>query len=572
MAEAVAREIDTVDSCLVFANTRNQVERWYQALLEIRPDWAGRIALHHGSLDRAVRDFVEDGIKSGMLRCVVCTSSLDLGVDFHPVERVFQVGSPKGVARLLQRAGRSGHQPGELSRVTCVPAHAFELVEVDAARRVAERGEIEPRTPLSKPLDVLAQHIVTIGIGTGFREESLLAEVRTTHAYRELKDSEWDDALAFAAWGGETLQAYDQYHRLKRDGDIYTAASKKHASRHRMMIGTIASDAALRVKYQNGASLGTVEENFIAKLSPGQKFLFSGRVLEFIRLRGTEAIVKRSSGQAVTVPKWFGGKLPLSTHLCQGVRESLSSAERGEYVTPELDAVAPILELQRSLSRLPREDELLIEQVETREGHHIFIFPFEGRSVHEGLSTLLAWRLSQRQQISFSITVNDYGLELLSSQPVEIAAHVADGLFDRESLESHIGESMNASELAKRQFRSIARVSGLIFQGYPGQSKSNRQLVASSSLLYDVFDRHEPDHFLIQQARREVIESRFELSRMIGLLERIEHGTIRIHRVDRPTPLAFPILADRIRSRISSEKVEDRLRRMIEELEARPVT
>jgi ATP-dependent Lhr-like helicase len=338
------------------------------------------------------------------------------------------------------------------------------------------------------------------------------------------------------------------------------------------MIGTIASDAALRVKYQNGATLGTVEENFIAKLSPGEKFLFSGRVLEFIRLRGTDAIVKRSSGQAVTVPKWFGGKLPLSTHLCQGVRESLSRAERGDYDTAELDAVSPILELQRSLSRLPREDELLIEQVDTRDGHHIFIFPFEGRSVHEGLSTLLAWRLSQKQRISFSITVNDYGMELLSSQPVDIAAHVAEGLFDRESLEDHIGESMNASELAKRQFRSVARVSGLIFQGYPGQSKSNRQLVASSSLLYDVFDRHEPDHFLIQQARREVIESRFELSRMIGLLERIDRGTIQIHRVDRPTPLAFPILADRIRSRISSEKVEDRLRRMIEELEARPVS
>ncbi|HAV75060.1 MAG TPA: DNA ligase-associated DEXH box helicase, partial [Limnobacter sp.] len=294
--EFVAREIDQSASTLVFTNTRSQAEIWYQALLEARPDYAGLLALHHGSLDKTVRDWVEQGLKNGSLKAVVCTSSLDLGVDFLPVERVIQIGSPKGVARLLQRAGRSGHAPGRPSRITVVPTHALELVEAAAARHAAQQKQIESRFSPQAPLDVLVQHLVTVAMGTGFKPDELFAEVCTTSAYENLSRSQFDWALAFVEKGGESLAAYPDYQRVAADEEgIYRVPRRDIARRHAMSVGTIVSDAAMHVAWMTGGRLGTIEEGFIARLKTGDCFSFAGRVLELVKVRDMTAYVRKAN-------------------------------------------------------------------------------------------------------------------------------------------------------------------------------------------------------------------------------------------------------------------------------------
>ncbi|MCG8511400.1 MAG: DEAD/DEAH box helicase, partial [Rhodospirillales bacterium] len=277
LLQQVIETIEEAKTSLLFTNTRSQAELWYQKIILKRPDLIGAVAIHHGSLDRAVRNEVEDLIRAGRLKAVVCTSSLDLGVDFSPVDQVLQLGSPKGVARLMQRAGRSGHQPGAISRVLGVPTHAFELIEFSAAREAIDQRRIEARPPLRKPLDVLAQHVITLACGEGFVPRELFDEVRTTHAYRDLTGQEWRWTLAFAEHGGETLRAYPQYARICLCDGRYTASSAPHAKQHRMTIGTITSDTAMLIKFRNGKTLGSIEESFVARLKPGDRFLFSGR-------------------------------------------------------------------------------------------------------------------------------------------------------------------------------------------------------------------------------------------------------------------------------------------------------
>lgn len=564
----VVAAIEEGKTALVFTNTRSQTEIWYQALLEARPDWAGEIALHHGSLDRKVRDWVEDGLREGSLRCVVCTSSLDLGVDFAPVDRVLQVGSPKGIARLAQRAGRSGHRPGAESRVTCVPTHAFELIEVAAARRALESGRIEPRAPLEKPLDVLAQHLVTIAVGGGFDAADLLAEVRSTRAYRELTDAEWDWALDFVTRGGPALRAYPEYRRVvAREEGGYTVPDATTARRHRLSIGTITSDAELHVQTLGGSRLGTVEESFIARLHPGDRFILAGKVLELEAVRDMTAYVRKAKGRSATFPRWLGGRLPLSTALAAAVRDRLGEARRGHFDGPEMQAMRPILELQAAWSKIPEADELLIERLRSREGHHLFFYPFEGRLVHEGLAALLAWRISRRQPITFTLAVNDYGIELLSPDPAPIEEALAHGLLSPHNLLEDIPASLNAAEMARRQFREIARIAGLLFQGFPGARKPARHLQASSGLFYEVFTQYDPGNLLLHQAHREVLEQQLESGRIGRTLARLEASRVTLLEIERPTPLGFPLLVDRLREKLSSEKLADRVRKMQARLE-----
>lgn len=563
----VVAAVEEGRTALVFTNTRSQTEIWYQALLDARPEWAGEIALHHGSLDRKVRDFVEDGLRQGTLRCVVCTSSLDLGVDFAPVDRVVQVGSPKGIARLAQRAGRSGHRPGVPSRVTCVPTHAFELVEVAAARRALEDGCIEPRAPQERPLDVLAQHLVTVAAGGGFRSPELFEEVRTAWAYRDLTPAEWDWTLDFVTRGGPALAAYPEYRRVvERDG-LYTIADRAVARRHRMAIGTITSDAAVNVQYLTGGRLGTVEESFIARLRPGDRFLFAGRLLELDTVRDMTAYVKRARGSGGSVPRWMGGRLPLSTALAASVRQRLEEARGGLFHGPEMEAVRPLLELQAAWSAIPAADELLIERLKSRDGHHLFLHPFEGRLVHEGLAALFAWRISRLAPITFTLAVNDYGIELLSPDPPPVEEALAAGLLAPGDLAADILGSLNAAEMAKRQFRDIARIAGLLFQGFPGQKKAARHLQASSGLLYEVFARYDPGNLLLHQAHREVLEQQLERSRLGRALARLSEARVRLLDIARPSPLAFPLMVEHMREKLSSEKLADRVRRMQAQLE-----
>lgn len=558
----VIAELDQANTALVFTNTRSQTELWYQHLLAARPDWAGKMALHHGSLDRDVRSWVEEQLRTGGLRCVVCTSSLDLGVDFSPVERVFQIGSPKGVARLLQRAGRSGHQPGVASRVTCVPTHAFELVEVAAVREAVARRWIESRPPLEKPLDLLAQHAVTIALGSGFTKRELLDEVRSTYAYRNLTDQEWDWVLAFIVHGGNSLQAYPDYHRVAFEEDKYTVQNRRIARQHRMSIGTITSDAAMKVKYLKGPTLGTIEEAFIARLKPQEKFVFAGRTLTLVRVKDMTAWVRKARDSEAAVPRWMGGRMPLSTELSLAVREKLTEVQQGQLDSVELQSAQEIFELQARWSVIPNQEELLIERVKTREGHHLYLYPFAGRFVHEGLAAIFAYRLARLQPITFTWSVNDYGMELLSTDRAPLTEALERGLFNPQQLREDIQASLNETEMAKRQFREIARVAGLVFHGFPGQTKNARQLQASSGLFYDVFREYDPSNLLLHQAHREVLDHQLEYSRLHATLVRLQNSRILLQEPKRPTPFAFPLLVDRLRERLSSEKLADRIQKM----------
>ena len=563
----VIAAIEEGETALVFTNTRATAEIWFQALLAARPDWAGILALHHGSMDRGTREWVEDGLREGKLRCVVCTSTLDLGVDFTPVDRVLQVGSPKSVGRLIQRAGRSGHQPGAVSRLTCVPTNALELVDVAAARSALDAREIEARRPVERPLDLLAQHAVTVAVGGGFRSDELLAEVRTTWAYRELRDDEWRWVLDFVTRGGTALQSYPEYSKVVAQDGCYRVTSRMATMRHRMSIGTIVSESAMKVQFVRGRTIGTVEENFIARLRPGDGFTFAGRVLEFVRVRGMVAYVRRSTAKSNVVPHWSGARMPISPQLAAWIRVKLDEARRGIFLGPEMEAVRAILELQAAWSRLPAVDELLVERVRTREGHHLFFYPVEGRLVHEGLAALFAYRIAQLGPISFTLAANDYGLELLSPERAPLDQAIEAGLLSPEHLLHDIPASLNAAELARRQFREIARIAGLVFQGYPGAAKAAKQVQASSELIYDVFARYDPDNLLLFQAHREVMERQLEQSRLARALQRIAEGRLSVVEVERPTPLAFGLVVDRAREQVTSEKIGDRIRRMVAPLE-----
>ena len=563
----VIAAIEEGGTTLVFTNTRATAEIWYQALVLSGVPWAGRIGLHHGSLDRAEREAVEDGLRSGELRCVVCTSSLDLGVDFSPVDRVLQVGSPKAVGRLVQRAGRSGHRPGALSRVTCVPTSALELVDIAAARSAVEAGQIEARPPVERPLDLLAQHAVTVALGGGFRADELYAEVRTTRAYRDLPPDEWDWVLDFITRGGEALRAYPEYAKAVLVDGVYRVTSRMIAMRHRMSIGTIVSESSLKVRYVRGRTLGTVEENFIARLRPGDRFTFAGKPLEFVRVRDMTAWVRKAPSAEGAVPKWSGLRLALSPELAAAVRQKLDEARRGVFEAPEMQKVRPVLELQAAWSLLPRPDELLIERTTTREGHHLFFYPVEGRLVHEGLAALFAYRIAQLGPITFTLAANDYGFELLSAERAPLDEALQGGLLSTEYLFNDIPASLNAAEMARRQFREVARVAGLIFQGFPGAAKSVKQLQASSGLIYEVFAKYDPENLLLRQAQREVLERQLERSRLGRTLARLGNGRVTVLEVERPTPFAFPLLVDRLREQLSTEKLSDRVRRMADPLE-----
>ncbi len=569
LGKQVAEVIDRHRSTLVFTNTRSQTEIWYHTLLYMMPDLAGQIAVHHGSVDRQVRHWIEDQLRGGNLKCCVCTSSLDLGVDFSVVDHVIQIGSPKGNARLVQRAGRSGHQPNKPSKVTFVPTHALELAELAALRDSIAANQIESRVPLKISLDVLAQHVVTVAMGGGFKPEELFEEVRTTMAYRELTQTQWQWVLDFAVRGGETLRAYPDFRRIELVGDRFVVTDKKVIREHRMSMGTIVSDASVKVKYQNGGSLGSVEESFISRVSPGDKFRLGGKLLELIKIQDNAAWVKKAKGKSTTVPRWMGGRMPLSNELAEAFRLKLQQAREGKFISPEMKAIRPILELQMNWSVLPNMNEFLVESLKDRDGYHLFLYPFAGRLVHEGLAALIAYRMSQMQPISFTMAMNDYGIALGSPTEAPFEAAIDRGLLRTDDIADDIGASLNASEMTKRQFREIARVAGLIKQGYPGQrQRSARHTQASSNMFFDVFQEYDPDNLLLKQAQREVLEQKLEQVRLTQTLARLNQSELIFRKLLRPTPLAFPLIVDQLRDRLTSEKLSDRIKRMQETLEA----
>ncbi len=558
---------------LLFTNTRAMTELWYQKLLEVAPWLAGQMAMHHGSLDREVREWVEEALQKGTLKLVVCTSSLDLGVDFHPVETVIQLGSPKGISRFLQRAGRSGHQPGATSRIYFLPTHALELLEAaalkEAVARVTQADEVqllERRARLAKPMDVLVQYLVTLAVGGGFCGSEIFAEVLGTQAYRNLTTDEWAWCVQFITTGGESLTAYEEFQKVEQEGtDFYVVHSRRVALRHRLSIGTIVSEPTVQVRLLRGGYVGTLDEYFVARLKVGDTFFFAGKTLELVDFRAMVARVKPSRKKTGQIPRWVGARLPLSSELADLVVRHLANYRRAR--SPEVRRLAPLLDLQAAWSAVPKVGELLVEQVQTDEGYHVFFYPFEGRMIHELLAGIFAWRISQMLPITFSMAMNDYGFELLSDTEIPLEHALEVGLFSTENLLDDLAHSLNNSEMATRRFREIAAIAGLMFQGYPGKNVQTRHLQASAKMLFEVFTAYEPGNLLVRQAYDEVRGQHTADDRLRAALVRMASKKRLLKHPPRPSPLAFPILVDRMRNQLSSETLEDRVGRIQAELE-----
>jgi ATP-dependent Lhr-like helicase len=563
LIDEVVQIIKSSKSTLIFTNTRSQCELWFQGLMHQYPELAGEVAMHHGSIQKETRLWVEDAIRNESLKACVCTSSLDLGVDFAPVETIIQVGGPKGVARFLQRAGRSNHRPNEASVIYFLPTHALELIEASALQKAVKTQAVEDRMPFILCYDVLIQHLCTLAIAGGFYPDQIYQEIKNTFCFAGITDDEWDWCLKFIVYGSSSLQNYDEYKKVSiaEDGRYYID-DKGIAMRHRLQMGTIVSSTSVSVRFQTGGYIGSVEEFFISKLERGDVFVLGGRTLEFIRMKGMIAQVKLSTKKKAKVTTWAGSKQPLSSQLGELLREEMQHFQTGKKKTPEVKALKDIIKRQQEESIVPKEDQFLIETFQTREGYHAIFYPFEGRFVHEALSGLLAYRVSLLKPISFSLAFNDYGFEILSDLPFDIEEILDNDLFTPMHLTEDLQASMNATEMARRKFRDIAVISGLVFTGYPNKLIQTKHLQNSSHLLFEVFRENEPENLLFKQAYRETFEQAIEEYRLREALDRIKHQEVVWKKCQRPTPFSFPIITDRIREKLSSEKMIDRIKRM----------
>jgi len=367
---------------------------------------------------------------------------------------------------------------------------------------------------------------------------------------------EWQKVLLYITTGGNALMQYDEYRKVILDDDLYRMEGRRNVMRHRMHIGTIVSDAMMKVKWVGGGHVGVIEEWFISKLHPGDVFSLAGKNLELVSIKDMTVLVRKSNAKKSIVPSWMGGRMPLTANMGVLLRNKLSEAASSDPEDPSLRKLQPIFNLQRRLSAIPSADELLIEQIETKDGYHLFVHTFEGRLVNEAMAAILAWRISLNHPITFSFAMNDYSFELLSDQPIP-------ALFSSDDLSAAIQQSVNATEMAKRKFRDVAVIGGLVFQGMPGEQKKARHLQSSTSLLFNVFMEYDPDNILLRQAFQEVMDDQMEESRLRDMLKRIERSKIIITRPDKLTPFSFPVKVDSMRESMSSEKLEDRVRKMI---------
>jgi ATP-dependent Lhr-like helicase len=564
MLEKVINHIDLNYTCLLFTNVRSQCEKWYNEILMRKPEWESVMAIHHSSVDREQRDEVETKVKAGDLKLVLCTSSLDLGVDFPMVERVYQIGSPKSISRFIQRAGRSGHTPEGVPRIFFVPTHALELFEYMATELAIERGLKEDIIPPELSFDVLGQHLVTLAASEGLYPDEAFEEVRSTYAFRKIERAQFDILLEFLEHGGRSLSAYPAYHRLKEINGKYLVYDKKMLHAHLMNVGTITSDPSMRVKYLNGGSLGTVEESFVIKLKKGDHFVFSGKVLEYVMIKDLTLFVRSAPANSAVVPIWWGSRLPLSSLLSGHLKEIFELIEKEKYQHRLIDFLAPIIDVQKRLSRLPGRSFLLIEETVTREGKHLFLFPFEGRLVHEALAALLSVRMAQKSKVTFAFAVSEYGIEILGPEDYQFEIDEIRDYLSLNNLSQDIHRSLNMTQLAKKQFRDIAQISGLIHQNRPGERRTMKNLQMSSTLLFQVFESYEPEQPLYNQSFEEVKFFQFQETRLMSVLRKLHDMPFEHYKTPRPSPLAFPLVVEQIASRVSSETLQERLQRMKE--------
>lgn len=565
LADKVVPIILQSKSTIVFTNTRSQSEMWYQLLLNVYPDFAGQIAIHHSSIDSELRNWIEENLSSGKLKAVVSTSSLDLGIDFKPVDTVIQIGSAKGVARFLQRAGRSGHSPFETSKIYCVPTHSLELIEVAALKEAIKQNVIEPREPQVLCFDVLVQFLMTLAIGDGFYPEETYERIKQVYTFQEITDDEWKSIIEFLTIGGSALKSYEEYHKVvvMEDG-LHKVTSRRIAMLHRMNMGAIVSDAMLKVKFISGGYIGMVEEYFISRLKKEEKFILAGRVLEVAMIKDITVFVRASKGKA-QAPSYLGGRLPLSSNLGQFLREKLSIALNPKASEKELKFLHPLLINQEERSHIPKDDEFLVEMIKNREGYHLFMYPFEGRLVHEVMAALIAFRISKLAPISFSMAMNDYGFELFSDKEIPLNEENLGKILTRENLMNDVISSINAAEMARRKFRDIAVISGMVVQNFPGQQRSNKSLQSSAGLIFKVLEDHDPNHFLVRQAYTEVFNMQLQEQRLVEAFKRIEKSKIILKFANSFTPLSFPIKVDSLRQTLTSEDLDARIQKLIQQ-------
>ncbi len=565
MLEHILPIIYKYKTTLIFTNTRSQCEIWYQKIIDRDPELAGLLAMHHGSMARNLREWVEDALHAEKLKAVVCTSSLDLGVDFRPVEAIIQIGSPKGVARFQQRAGRSGHSPGQVSKIYFVPTHSLELMEAAALRYAINNKIVEERIPYIRSFDVLIQYLVTLAVSGSFKADEIYMEVKSTFCFSSMTKEEWQWILNFLVKGGDSLNAYDEYQKLGVKDGVYRILNKRVATIHKLSIGTIVGAVSINLKYTSGKKIGTVEEYFISQFKPGDHFWFAGRPLEFVSLKGLEAFVRKSKKKTGKIPSYMGSRMALSSNLSKALRDQYVKLKRGEQLESdhELNTLEELFKVQNHLSHVPDSDEFLIEYYQTKDGYHLIFFPFEGRYVHEGLAALIARRLSFKLPISFSLAMNDYGFELLSDQRIDVETYITKEIFSTDLLFEDIQASINAVEIARRKFRDIAKISGLLFEGFPGKVKKERHLQTTSHLLFDVFREYESDNLLYLQTFEEVRTFQLEEDRMRKALRRINEQKFVFSYPIQPTPFSFPIIVDSLsRDKLTSESIEDRIKKM----------
>jgi ATP-dependent Lhr-like helicase len=552
-APEILARIRSAGMTIVFVNTRAQAELLFQELWKLN-DATLPIAIHHGSLEPEQRRRVEQAMAEGRLRAVVATSSLDLGIDWGGVDQVLQVGAPKGVSRLLQRVGRANHRMDEASRAVLVPANRFEVLECEAAILGVAAGELDGDPPRPGGLDVLAQHILGMACAGPFHPDALYEEVRRAAPYRALSRQDFDDVVAFVETGGYALAAYERWRKLFRDAEgRLHVRSDRIARQHRMNIGTIVEEPLLKVRYagRGGGTLGEVEEYFVNMLTPGDTFMFAGRLLRFLGLRETVCEVADGGDGDPKVPAYAGGRMPLTTGLADRVRAMLHDAATwGAYPEP----VQEWLALQKKRSRLPGRDDLLVETFPRGNRFYLVAYCFEGRNAHQTLGMLVTRRMERFGMVPLGFVATDYVLACWSArEPIGVAR-----LFEQDMLGDDLEAWMAESSMLRRTFRNVAVIAGLIERHQPGAEKNRRQVTVNSDLIYDVLRRHQPDHILLRATHADAAGGLTDVGRIAGLLARVR-GRVRHMALSRVSPLAVPVLLEIGRESVRGEEGDDLL-------------
>ena len=552
-APEILQRIRAAGMTIVFVNTRAQAELLFQALWKLN-EGTLPIAIHHGSLEPEQRRRVEQAMVEGRLRAVVATSSLDLGIDWGGVDQVLQVGAPKGVSRLLQRVGRANHRMEEPSRAVLVPANRFEVLECEAAILGVTAGELDGDAPRPGGLDVLAQHILGVACAGPFLPDALYAEVRRAAPYAALSRMDFDDVLAFVETGGYALAAYERYRKLFRDAEgRLHVRSERIARQHRMNIGTIVEEPLLKVRYagRGGGTLGEVEEYFVNMLTPGDTFIFAGKLLRFVGLRETVCEVADGGSGEPKVPAYAGGRMPLTTNLADRVRGMLQDASTwGAFPAP----VQEWLALQRACSRLPGRHDLLVETFPRGDRFFLVAYCFEGRNAHQTLGMLVTRRMERFGMAPLGFVATDYVLACWSArEPTDVAR-----LFEQDMLGDDLEAWMAESSMLRRTFRNVAVIAGLIERHHPGAEKNRRQVTVNSDLIYNVLRRHQPDHILLRATRADAAGGLTDVARIALLLQRAR-GHVRHMVLSRVSPLAVPVLLEIGRESVRGEGGDDLL-------------